>query len=149
MLVFVVLEIPVSVMYLFLVCTALTFLIACLSFGDWAQDRWESDDPQAVVADETIGQTLPLFWLPWHGSGTEESLLWTGFLVMIAVSAFRAFDVSKPPPLRALERMPGGWGIISDDIGAGVYAALTTGLVIRVVQPTDVDTVVAHLLRVL
>ncbi|WP_435156481.1 phosphatidylglycerophosphatase A family protein [Haladaptatus sp. DFWS20] len=65
------------------------------------------------------------------------------------MSTFRAFDVSKPPPLQALERMPAGWGIISDDIGAGVYAALTTGLVIHVVQPTDVDAVVAHLLRVL
>ncbi|WP_435156484.1 phosphatidylglycerophosphatase A family protein [Haladaptatus sp. DFWS20] len=70
--VFMVLAVPVWILYLLLVSAALMLSIACLSFGDWDQDRWESNDPQAVVADETIGQTLPLLWLPWHSSGIEE-----------------------------------------------------------------------------
>ena len=43
---------------------------------------------------------------------------------LAAFILFRIFDILKPPPVRALERLPGGTGIVMDDVGAGLYAAL-------------------------
>lgn len=69
-------------------------------------------DPQQVVMDEVAGMLLTLLLVP-APSAVEASF---GFLF------FRAFDILKPPPGRWLERLPEGWGILLDDIAAGVYA---------------------------
>ena len=68
-------------------------------------------DPQFVVIDEVIGQWIALLFCPvdWrHG--------------LIALVLFRLFDITKPFPVRRLERLPGGWGIVFDDVAAGLYA---------------------------
>jgi phosphatidylglycerophosphatase A len=67
-------------------------------------------DPQFVVIDEVAGQLITLIGVPvaW------KSLL-LGFIL------FRAFDIVKPPPVRRLERLPEGVGIVVDDVGAGLY----------------------------
>ena len=52
-----------------------------------------------------------------HGANAWRWLL-IGFVL------FRAFDITKPPPIRALERLPGGWGVMADDAVAGVYACV-------------------------
>ena len=70
-------------------------------------------DPGFVVIDEVAGQALTLVVAPF---GWKYVLL--GFLL------FRAFDIVKPPPVRKLERLPEGTGIVVDDLAAGVYAAL-------------------------
>ncbi len=70
-------------------------------------------DPQMVVIDEVAGQLITLIAVP----VTWKTLL-AGFIL------FRAFDTTKPPPVRQLERLPEGTGIVVDDIGAGVYALL-------------------------
>ncbi len=69
------------------------------------------EDPSHVVIDEVAGQLITLIGAPLHWS----SLL-AGFLL------FRAFDITKPFPLRRLERLPEGTGIMMDDVGAGLYA---------------------------
>jgi len=69
------------------------------------------EDPQFVVIDETAGQLITLIAAPL----TWKCLL-AGFIL------FRAFDIVKPPPIRALERLPEGTGIVIDDVGAGLYA---------------------------
>ncbi|HKD06173.1 MAG TPA: phosphatidylglycerophosphatase A [Bryobacteraceae bacterium] len=71
-------------------------------------------DPQIVVVDEVLGQ-----WLTLAGA---VRLNWRSFL--LAFVLFRAFDILKPPPIRLIERAPGGAGIVLDDMMAGVYAAL-------------------------
>jgi phosphatidylglycerophosphatase A len=71
-------------------------------------------DPQFVVVDEVIGQ-----WITLAGART---LNWKSYLIAFAL--FRLFDIWKPPPVRQLERLPGGLGINADDAMAGVYAAL-------------------------
>ena len=48
---------------------------------------------------------------------------------------FRVFDVLKPPPINAIQRIGGGWGILVDDLLAGVYAAVATQLVARLALP--------------
>lgn len=68
-------------------------------------------DPQFVVIDEVAGQLVTLIAVP---------LAWKTFLVGLIL--FRVFDMVKPPPIRWLERLPEGTGIVVDDLGAGLYA---------------------------
>jgi phosphatidylglycerophosphatase A len=68
-------------------------------------------DPQWVVIDETAGQLIALIGVP---------LAWKTFLAGLIL--FRAFDILKPPPVRQLERLPEGTGIVMDDVAAGLYA---------------------------
>lgn len=70
-------------------------------------------DPQFVVIDEVAGQLITLIAIP----VSWKSLL-LGFIL------FRGFDIVKPPPVRQLERLPEGTGIVVDDVGAGVYALI-------------------------
>ena len=67
-------------------------------------------DPQFVVIDEVAGQLVALIAVP---------LAWKSFLAGFIL--FRAFDIVKPPPVRQLEALPGGSGIVLDDIAAGLY----------------------------
>ena len=69
------------------------------------------EDPSHVVIDEVAGQMLALVGAP---------LAWKSLLAGLIL--FRAFDILKPPPLRRLEKLPAGLGIMVDDIGAGLYA---------------------------
>jgi phosphatidylglycerophosphatase A len=89
-----------------------------LAPGIWAADvteRWTNQkDPQLVVVDEVIGQ-----WITLAGATTLNWKSW-----VIALVLFRLFDIWKPPPVRQLERLPGGLGIVADDAMAGVYGAL-------------------------
>jgi len=71
-------------------------------------------DPQIVVVDEVVGQ-----WLALAGA---SHLNWKSWLAAFAL--FRLFDIWKPPPVRQLERLPTGVGIVADDAMAGLYAAL-------------------------
>jgi phosphatidylglycerophosphatase A len=91
--------------------------------GVWAADVTAKSsgkkDPQIVVVDEVVGQ-----WITMAGamSLSATPLSWKTWLLALAL--FRIFDVWKPPPVRQLERLPGGLGIVADDAMAGVYAAL-------------------------
>jgi phosphatidylglycerophosphatase A len=76
-------------------------------------DRVGLKDPGIVVVDEIVGMWVTLMGLPF-GPVTAAA----GFVL------FRVMDVFKPWPARDLERLPGGWGIVADDLAAGVYANL-------------------------
>jgi phosphatidylglycerophosphatase A len=77
-------------------------------------------DPQFVVIDETAGQLVALIGVP---------LGWKSFLAGFIL--FRAFDILKPPPVRQLEAIPEGAGIVLDDVAAGVYALLSVHLLLH------------------
>jgi phosphatidylglycerophosphatase A len=68
-------------------------------------------DPQLIVIDEVAGQ-----WVALLGSHAN----WRH--AVIALFLFRLFDITKPFPVHLLERLPGGWGIVFDDVAAGLYA---------------------------
>jgi phosphatidylglycerophosphatase A len=70
-------------------------------------------DPQIICIDEVAGVMVAL---------TAAPSTWPG--VVVAVVLFRLFDMTKPWPARALEELPGGWGVVLDDVAAGVWAAL-------------------------
>jgi phosphatidylglycerophosphatase A len=77
-------------------------------------------DPQFVVVDEVAGQLITLIAAPL----TWQSLL-LGFIL------FRGFDIVKPPPVRHLERLPEGTGIVIDDVAAGLYALAVMQVVLH------------------
>jgi phosphatidylglycerophosphatase A len=77
-------------------------------------------DPQFVVIDEVAGQLVALIAIP---------LAWKTFLAGLIL--FRAFDIWKPFPIRRLERLPEGTGIVVDDLGAGVYALIFMHLLLH------------------
>jgi phosphatidylglycerophosphatase A len=74
-------------------------------------------DPGEVVIDEVAGQLVAV--LPIHHSG-----LATPGPILLSFLAFRAFDVLKPFPCYQLQRLPGGLGVMADDLFAGLYACL-------------------------
>ena len=77
-------------------------------------------DPQFVVIDEVAGQLIALIAVP---------LAWKTFLAGFIL--FRVFDILKPPPVRQLERLPEGTGIVLDDVAAGIFAFLVMHLLLR------------------
>ncbi|MFO7855556.1 MAG: phosphatidylglycerophosphatase A [Paracoccaceae bacterium] len=83
-------------------------------------------DPSEIVVDELAGQMLALMPLPLglalRGSGADILALWPGWVG--AFVAFRLFDIWKPWPISALDRMPGVAGVMLDDLAAGLVAAL-------------------------
>ncbi|MGA2858842.1 MAG: phosphatidylglycerophosphatase A [Candidatus Sulfotelmatobacter sp.] len=79
-----------------------------------------SKDPQFVVIDEVAGQLIALIGAP---------LAWETFLAGFIF--FRAFDIVKPPPVRQLERLPEGAGIVLDDVAAGIYSFLGMQLLLH------------------
>src|SRR5262249_3109685 len=103
----------------------LSGLIAVVFFaGVWAADRVSKaihdPDPKIVVVDEVVGQLAAWVFVP-----VRLSTLIAGFFL------FRLFDIVKPPPARQLERMHGGWGIVLDDLMAGIYANLVLQALVR------------------
>jgi phosphatidylglycerophosphatase A len=97
----------------FAVCALLTLAPAIWAAGRVAQDTGKKD-PQIVVVDEVVGQ-----WITLAGATVLNWKTWIAAFVL-----FRAFDIWKPPPVRQLERIPGGAGIVLDDVMAGIYGAL-------------------------
>lgn len=77
-------------------------------------------DPQFVVIDEVAGQWITLLFAP---------VTWK--TVLVGFILFRGFDIVKPPPVRQLERLPEGTGIVMDDVAAGVYALGVLQLVLH------------------
>ena len=78
------------------------------------------EDPQFVVIDEVAGQLVTLIAVP---------LAWQTFLASLIL--FRVFDILKPFPIRRLERLPEGTGIVVDDLGAGLYALAVMHLLLH------------------
>ena len=79
------------------------------------QGEAEHPDPSIVVIDEVVGMWVSLLFLP----PTLPA-------IAVAFVAFRAFDILKPPPAARVEKIPGGWGIMLDDVVAGAYANIAT-----------------------
>lgn len=94
-----------------LTVSVLFILVAVWVAGE-AERQLASKDPGCVVIDEIAGMVVTMLGLP-----LSFGMVTAGFLF------FRIFDIVKPPPVRQLDRrMSGGWGIVLDDVAAGIMA---------------------------
>ena len=117
-----------STVYVFtpLMAFMLVAIFIVTMVGIWAASRTEKmqqkKDPSIVVIDEVAGQMIALlsgpFWIQ------------TWWSILTAFLLFRLFDIWKPYPLRRLEGLESGLGIMADDLGAGVYALIVNSLLI-------------------
>jgi phosphatidylglycerophosphatase A len=96
----------------------IVFIVAVCAVGIWASAQaeriFDEEDPQRVVVDEVAGQLIaysPVAVLDWKH-------LLIGFVL------FRLFDIWKPYPINKLQDLHGGFGVMADDILAGIYAAM-------------------------
>lgn len=101
-------------------------ILVVFAAGVWASGRAETHfrttDPGPVVIDEVAGMLVSVAWID-----AGAASLAAGFVL------FRIFDIFKPYPAGRLERLPGGLGIMADDMMAGVYANLALRLLTFVV----------------
>jgi phosphatidylglycerophosphatase A len=87
--------------------------------GEQAEKIYQKKDDQRIVIDEIVG--LQITMLP----------IAINILNLCAAFAlFRVFDIWKPFPIKNLQKLPGGWGVVIDDVAAGIYAAIVLWLLI-------------------
>ncbi|MGW8222850.1 MAG: phosphatidylglycerophosphatase A family protein [Syntrophobacteria bacterium] len=97
-----------------------------VAFAAWiagkAEILFEGRDARPIVIDEMVGFLITLLWLPLNLLN-----LCLGFFL------FRMFDIVKPPPISTVEkRLQSGWGVVMDDVLAGVFANVTLRLLLMV-----------------
>ncbi len=95
--------------------TFIVLIVIIFALGVYISSITESylstKDPSIIVIDEWVGQWIALLFLP-------KTVLWG----LVAFLLFRVFDIWKPYPISALDRIKGGFGIMADDVLAGIYA---------------------------
>ncbi|MFK7808659.1 MAG: phosphatidylglycerophosphatase A [Saprospiraceae bacterium] len=102
---------PTSMFYTLLGLTIFFCVLGAYS-TDQLEHLW-GKDPSRVVIDETIGVWIGMFGLP---------ITWQWLLAAFVL--FRFFDIAKPLGIRKLEAIPGGWGVMLDDVLAGIYTLI-------------------------
>jgi phosphatidylglycerophosphatase A len=107
------LKLPPSVEVLILSGVTLIFTWIGIKGSDMLADEW-GKDPKQTVIDEVVGTWISIIGMPL-----------TGLNLLLAFVLFRFFDILKPLGIRQAERLNGGWGVMVDDILAGVYANIT------------------------
>ena len=104
----------------------LAVVVGLLAVGVWSATvtghEMGDEDPGPVVIDEVVGMLVTLLWLPVGMTGAIA-----GFVL------FRLFDIVKPFPARQFEQLPGGWGVMFDDVMAGIYGNLALRLLMLAV----------------
>ncbi|TXJ26362.1 MAG: phosphatidylglycerophosphatase A [Chitinophagaceae bacterium] len=102
---------------------SIVLALAILFLGTWSSYKVESGwghDSSKVVIDEVAGMMITLLWAP-----VDIKYALVGFIL------FRFFDILKPLGIKSAERLPGGWGVMADDVLAGIYSFAILRLVIE------------------
>jgi undecaprenyl-diphosphatase len=107
---------PSAVTLIIMAALALAGSVVCVKAAPAVIAATGKHDPGEVVADEFAGQAVTFFVAPFLAAGPTWIVALLGFVL------FRLFDIFKPWPIRRLEKLPAGWGILADDLLAGVYA---------------------------
>src|SRR5947209_13540015 len=137
----------------FVLVPSVIAVIGVALLGVWSSkivaDHTGIKDPQFVVIDEVSGMhvTLMLAIMPFGSpvyltaaGNASIFALYSGLsllnwkYLLAAFVLFRLFDIWKPYPIKLLEKLPGGWGIMADDWAAGVYAAIVLRLAVHLIH---------------
>jgi len=97
--------------------TVVAFFFLSCWIADRAERYWGRKDDRRIVIDEVMGFLVTMFWIP-----ASLPKIAAGFI------AFRFFDIVKPFPIRRLEHVKGGFGVVLDDVLAGMYANISVRL---------------------
>ncbi len=95
------------------------FTLAAYAAIKYLPDTWSHDD-QRIVSDEIVGMCVTLLFVPWS---------WKNVLVGLVL--FRLFDITKPLGIRLIDRWKNDWGVLIDDLVAGVYANICLRMIIQ------------------
>ncbi len=110
---------PPLIVFIVMLATVLAGSMICIILAPAAIEATGKKDPGEVVADELAGQAVAFLAAAFFAAQSNAAIL-----TMVGFLAFRFFDILKPPPCRQLEKLPAGFGILADDLMAGVYAAI-------------------------
>jgi phosphatidylglycerophosphatase A len=117
------LEVGAGIASVVMAILAVAGAVACITCTPAAEAARGKTDPGEIVMDEVAGQSLALLAallvLP---AGPSVKHIW--FATILGFILFRIMDIAKPWPIRKLERLPAGWGVLCDDLLAGVYAGV-------------------------
>lgn len=106
---------------------ALIVFFAAIPFVKKAMKDTGTEDPGWIVIDEVCGIFMSLAFTP-----TETILLHPWFLA-VAFGLFRFFDILKPLGIHKMEKLPGAWGVMADDLLGGLYAGITPALILNAI----------------
>lgn len=102
----------------------------CIKFAPAVIAATGKTDPREVVADEFAGQAVTFLVIPFLTVGAVSTRqIWV--ITTLGFGLFRLFDIAKPWPIRKLEKLPKGWGVLADDLMASVYAAVVLAFCVR------------------
>jgi phosphatidylglycerophosphatase A len=94
--------------------------IICIKFASAIIATTNKTDPREIVADEFSGQAVTFLFI----AAVPISNIWV--TALLGFLLFRFFDILKPWPIRRIEKLPGGWGILLDDLLAGILAGIAS-----------------------
>lgn len=99
-----------------------TSAIVTIAFGAWATEHWGRTDAEEIVSDEVAGQALTFLCLPWGMRTIDTNPILIIGIGIVGFILFRIFDILKPPPINGLQDLRDGWGVLMDDLLAGLFA---------------------------
>ena len=115
-------DLPAVAILTIMLVLVLAGSVVCVKFSPDIIAKTGKSDPGEIVADELAGQAVALlpiiFIISTAHSGNQIC-----FFIGASFLLFRFFDILKPWPIKKIEKLPAGWGILADDLLAGVYAS--------------------------
>jgi len=124
------LNVPPVAISIVMAALVLAGSVACVAFAPAAIAATGKNDPGEVVADELAGQAVTFLLSPFLAlNAASPKQIWITALAGFVL--FRIFDISKPWPISSLEKLPAGWGILADDLLAGVFAWVVLQICIK------------------
>ena len=96
---------------------------------------FEKIDSSEIVIDEYIGQSIPIFFSYYYLKFSDTNLTQVNFIFVITISffLFRFFDILKIYPIKIIDNIHNGYGVIFDDIIAGIYSALVLFFLLKII----------------
>jgi phosphatidylglycerophosphatase A len=110
--------------------------IATVVLSPWYSKHFGKEDPPQVVSDEVAGQSIALLGMAWVAPSSIGTIAWIG-LAILAFVFFRIFDIWKPGCINTSQQLKAGYGVLMDDIFAGIVAG---GIILLIAMNYPVAT---------